>query len=123
MTTDPLDEPIYTRRDIMRIGSALLQVPHTGEIEFGPDGPPSEPTPDLLVVMLHQLRDILRAKMPNLTEVEKAVWAAWGEIDDDDQSPVKRIARDLGMSAADVAFIVYPAEQFGVWDDSQEPDL
>jgi hypothetical protein len=27
------------------------------------------------------------------------------------------------MTPADVAFIVYPAEQFGRWEDGQEPDL
>lgn len=122
MTSDPLDEPIYTRRDMMRIGSALLQIPHTGDIQFD-GGIPSEPTPDLLVEMLTQLRDILRAQTSPLTQVEQAVWAAWNELPEDYPSPVKRIARDLGMEPADVAFIVYPAEQFGAWDDSEEPDL
>lgn len=124
MTTDPDDIPIYTRRDIKRIGSALLKVPHTADIDFGEDGPPSEPTPDVLVFMLDQLRDILRAKLqPDLTAVEYVVWSAWGALPDGEQSPVKRIAADLNMKPEDVAFIVYPAEQFGVWDDSQEPDL
>lgn len=123
MTTDPLDEPIYTRRDMMRIGYALLHVPHTAEIEFEGGEPPKEPTPDSLVFMLEQLRDILEAQRAPVTEVEAKVWSAWAQVDDDDPSPVKRIARDLGMTAADVAFIVYPAEQFGPWDDSQEPDL
>jgi hypothetical protein len=58
-----------------------------------------------------------------LSETERAVWRAWGLLSDNDPSPVKRIARSLGMSPADVAFIVYPAETFGRWDDSQEPDL
>ncbi|WP_043654500.1 hypothetical protein [Nocardia thailandica] len=123
MTTDPLDQPIYTRRDLMRIGHALLHVPHTGEIEFTEGRPPAEPTPDVLVSMLDQLAGILRGKMAAPTEVEKAVWAAWGEVDDNDPAPVKRIAAALGMTPADVAFIVYPADEFGPWDDSQEPDL
>ena len=58
-----------------------------------------------------------------LNATEQAVWAAWNKLDQDDPSPVKRIARDLAMSPADVAFIVYPAEQLGRWDDGQEPDL
>lgn len=58
-----------------------------------------------------------------LNATEQAVWAAWKTLDQDDPSPVKRIARDLGMAPADVAFIVYPAEQLGPWHDSQEPDL
>jgi hypothetical protein len=58
-----------------------------------------------------------------LSETEQSVWKVWGLLSDDEQSPVKRIARSLGMTPADVAFIVYPAEQFGRWDDSQEPEL
>lgn len=60
---------------------------------------------------------------PRLTTSEKAVWAAWGALPEDDKSPVKRIAKQLGMTPADVAFIVYPVEQFGRWHDEQEPDL
>ncbi|MEV4127075.1 hypothetical protein [Nocardia sp. NPDC049707] len=119
----PDDAPLYSRNDIKRIGYALLQVPHTAEIEFEGGRPPSEPTPDLLVDMINQLREILRAKMPALTETEQVVWSAWKALPDDEPSPVKRIARDLGMTPADVAFIVYPAEQFGRWDDDQEPDI
>ncbi|MEV6219884.1 hypothetical protein [Nocardia sp. NPDC051833] len=123
MTTDPLDEPIYTRRDMKQIGYALLHVPHTAEIEFADGQMPAEPTPELLLSMLDQLAGILRGKMAEPTGVEQAVWAAWGEIEDNDPAPVKRIARQLGMTAADVAFVVYPVEEFGRWDDSQEPDL
>jgi hypothetical protein len=54
---------------------------------------------------------------------EREVWRVWGLLSDDDPSPVKRIARALGMTPADVAFIVYPAERFGRWEDDQEPDL
>ncbi|WP_280466002.1 hypothetical protein [Nocardia brasiliensis] len=118
-----MDTPIYSRRDLKRIGYALLQVPHTGDIEFPGGQPPREPTPDVLVDMLRQLREILRAKMPALTEVEQLVWSKWNALSEDEPSPVKRIAKDLGMSPEDVAFIVYPAETFGRWDDRQEPDL
>lgn len=58
-----------------------------------------------------------------LTETERKVWAAWHEVADDEESPAKRIARDLGMAPADVAFIVFPAETFGAWADDQEPDV
>jgi hypothetical protein len=58
-----------------------------------------------------------------LNETEQAVWRVWRLLSDDDPSPVKRIARSLGMAPADAAFIVFPAETFGRWDDSQEPDL
>lgn len=124
VTPDPDDIPIYTRRDLKRIGYALLQVPHTGSIEFADGKPPSEPTPDLLVDMLTQLRDILRSTMvAPTTEVEASVWTAWNAIPESEQSPVKRVAQQLGMTAADVAFVVYPAEKYGPWRDEQEPDL
>jgi len=58
-----------------------------------------------------------------LTDAERRVWAAWGELPEGHPSPVKQIARDLNMTPADVAFIVYPADQFGPWADDQEPDL
>jgi hypothetical protein len=58
-----------------------------------------------------------------LTALERAVWAAWNALDDDDPAPVKHIARVLGLPPADVAFVVYPAEKFGPWSDDQEPDL
>ena len=58
-----------------------------------------------------------------LNETERAVWRVWNLLSDGESSPVKRIARSLDMTPADVAFIVYPAETFGRWDDSQEPDL
>jgi hypothetical protein len=61
--------------------------------------------------------------MSTLNATEKAVWRVWGLLSDDDPSPVKRIASALDMTPADVAFIVYPAEQMGRWDDDQEPDL
>jgi hypothetical protein len=60
---------------------------------------------------------------PEADPVRKAVWAAWNALDDDDPSPVKSIARDLRMNPADVAAIVFPADQFGHWHDDQEPDL
>lgn len=58
-----------------------------------------------------------------MTNTEKAVWAAWNALPDDCPAPVKTIARDLDMTPADVAFIVYPADKFGRWEDDQEPDL
>lgn len=61
--------------------------------------------------------------MSQLNATERAAWSAWNALPDDEPAPVKRIARQLGMEPVDVAFIVYPAEQLGRWDDSQEPDL
>lgn len=61
--------------------------------------------------------------MAVLNATEQRVWKAWNLLSGNEASPVKRIARSLGMTPADVAFIVYPAETFGRWDDSQEPDL
>lgn len=61
--------------------------------------------------------------MSHLTTVERNVWAAWNRLSDDHPAPVKQIAHDLGMTAADVAFVVYPVETFGRWFDHQEPDL
>lgn len=58
-----------------------------------------------------------------MNTTEQAVWKIWDLLSDDDPSPVKHIARVLDMNPADVAFIVYPAEKFGRWDDGQEPDL
>lgn len=57
-----------------------------------------------------------------LNATERNVWRARNQLPDGEQSPVKRIARALAMEPADVAFIVYPAETFGRWDDSQEPE-
>jgi hypothetical protein len=64
-----------------------------------------------------------RESVSTLNAIERQVWKVWNLLSDDDPAPVKRIARALNMIPADVAFIVYPAEQFGRWDDSQEPDL
>lgn len=60
------------------------------------------------------------------TATEAKVWAAWNALPDTikyPQSPVKTVARQLGMTASDVAFVVFPAEVFGRWSDDQEPDL
>ena len=51
------------------------------------------------------------------------IWRVWNELPDSDPSPVKRIAHDLCIEPADVARIVYPPDEFGSWDDDQEPDL
>jgi hypothetical protein len=58
-----------------------------------------------------------------LTDNERRVWKAWNALPEDHPAPVKAIARQLDMIPADVAFIVYPVETFGRWEDSQEPDL
>lgn len=58
-----------------------------------------------------------------LTQTEQAVWRIWNLLPETNGSPVKTIARDLNMEPGDVAFIVYPAETFGRWEDNQEPDL
>lgn len=59
-----------------------------------------------------------------LTRVEREVWAAWNALPASRHpSPVKAIARQLDMTPADVAFVVYPAETFGRWEDDQEPAL
>ncbi|MGY0497069.1 hypothetical protein ACWZHB_01035 [Nocardia sp. FBN12] len=61
-----------------------------------------------------------------MTPVEEIIWAEWNAIDDSDPSPVKRIARKLGLTTGEVAAVVYPATSqydFGEWDDSQEPDI
>ena len=65
----------------------------------------------------------LRLAQRNLTAAEQAIWAEWNRLPEDEPSPVKKIARALDMSPADVAFVVYPAETFGRVDDSQEPEI
>jgi hypothetical protein len=55
--------------------------------------------------------------------VRAAVWQAFRQLDEDEPSPVKAIARSLDMTATDVAAIVFPADKFGAWEDSLEPDL
>jgi hypothetical protein len=60
--------------------------------------------------------------MTNLTAAETAVWDAWNGLDEENTRPVKTIAAQLGMTPADVAFIVYPAERFGAWADDQEAE-
>jgi hypothetical protein len=56
-------------------------------------------------------------------QIFQDVCDAWNEVPEGHPSPVKKVARDLGMSAADVAEIIFPPEEFGPWSDSQEPDL
>ena len=58
-----------------------------------------------------------------LNTTERTVWAEWNALPDGEPAPVKRIAARLGMTPADVAFVVYPVETFGRWADDQEPDL
>lgn len=58
-----------------------------------------------------------------MTATERAVWAVWSALPEHHPSPVRAIAVQLGMSCADVAFIVYPAETFGPWSDDDESPL
>ena len=55
-----------------------------------------------------------------MNATERKVWAAWNALPENCPNPVRTIAADLDMAPADVAFIVYPAEVFGPWDDTQE---
>jgi hypothetical protein len=57
----------------------------------------------------------------NLTETERKVWAVWNSLPDTLSRPVHVIAAELAMDPEDVAFIVYPAEQFGPWRRDDEP--
>lgn len=94
---------------------------------------PGDLDADMVVSFLAACHDLLapdcgdKITMPGppapLTATERRVWSAWAGLPDDEPSPVKRIAAQLGMSAADVAFIVYPAEKYGPWADDQEPEL
>ncbi len=61
-------------------------------------------------------------KGDRLTTTERAVWHAWNTLPKNELRPVHTIAAALGMTTADVAFIVYPAEIFGRWFDSYEDD-
>ena len=49
------------------------------------------------------------------------VWRLWNGLPDEERSPVHVIAGFLQMTTADVAAIVYPADTFGAWADTQEP--
>ena len=51
----------------------------------------------------------------------KRIWAEWNSLSDDELSPVKTISSTLGITNAEVAEVVYPADQFGPWADDQEP--
>ncbi len=66
---------------------------------------------------------VINGGRAQLTAAERKVWAAWNALPEEHPSPVKQIAADLGMTPADVAFIVYPAAPFGRWANHQEPDL
>jgi hypothetical protein len=84
------------------------------------DGNPRNNDPENLDVW-EKLIIVKTSGEPNATE--RAVWAEWNALPEDDPSPVKRIAKKLGMEPVDVAFVVYPAEAFGRWEDDHEPDL
>ena len=79
--------------------------------------------PVLMVAFIAASIYIPRLAAKPKSAAERAVWAAWNALPEGEESPVKHIASKLSMTPADVAFIVYPAETFGRWDDSQEPDL
>ena len=53
---------------------------------------------------------------------EQAVWDAWNALPEDHPSPVKTIARDLGLSHRDVANVVFPLPQF-FWDERTQPEV
>ena len=76
------------------------------------------PLYELLRKMAFEQRTSMNALL-----AQGAIWRVWNSLPDSEPSPVKRIARDLGLEPAEVAFIVYPAGEFGSWDDSQEPEL
>lgn len=100
-------ESIGTRFSLLEHGGAVVHL----------DGDPRNNDSENL-----EVREELPLPTPK-NATETAVWAAWNALpDEDDESPVKRIARFLRMEPADVAFIVYPAERFGRWKDDQEPD-
>jgi hypothetical protein len=56
-----------------------------------------------------------------MNRTERIVWAAWNALPDDEPRPIYTIAAQLEMDPADVAFIVYPPDQFGRWTDKDEP--
>lgn len=64
----------------------------------------------------------VQPELESADPVTRAVWQVWNGLGDEHESPVKAIARQLDMSTADVAAIVYPADTFGKWADDQEPD-
>ena len=76
------------------------------------------PLYELLRVMAFEQHTSMNALI-----AQGAIWRVWNLLPDNEPSPVKRIAHELGLEPADVAFIVYPPGKFGAWDDSQEPDL
>ena len=78
------------------------------------------PTP--LYEMLRKMAFEQRTSI-NALIAEGAIWRAWNALPDSELSPVKRIARDLGLEPAEVAHIVYPANKFGPWLDREEADL
>jgi hypothetical protein len=75
---------------------------------------------DLMVTALdHQRSGIARSR----DELRLAVQELWNRLSPGEPSPVKRIASQLRVPAVDVALVVYPSAEFGLWDDSQEPEL
>jgi hypothetical protein len=56
-------------------------------------------------------------------ETKAAIWAAWNALHGLEPAPATYIAAKLGLTTAEVAAVVYPAETFGAWADNQEPPL
>jgi hypothetical protein len=140
------DEPLDARWEnggvawLSGIASALLYLAHvrsTGaeavllfDLASLPEEPldyPSAEGNEYAVVTLgykyheQMLEDFKRSREnrhPRYTEV----WAAWNALPDVHPSPVKTIARDLGMGLQEVADIVFPAPTF-TWEPDDEPDL
>ena len=54
---------------------------------------------------------------------EAKVWDEWNALPEFGLSPVNTIAKHLNAATAAVAEIVYPPDQFGPWNDSQEPRI
>ena len=50
----------------------------------------------------------------------EVIWAFWNALPENHPAPVHAIANQLGLSLAEVAAVVYPAETFGEWSDADE---
>jgi hypothetical protein len=76
--------------------------------------------------LYEQIRKAAFEQHASMTAIigKACIWQLWNLLPDGEPSPVKRIARDLGMEPADVSAIVYPvAAGMGIWANDQEPDL
>ena len=60
------------------------------------------------------------------SEWTRAIWREWTSLDDDDPSPVGRVALRLGLEPAEVARVVRPhstTRLLGMWQPGQEPPV